>query len=180
MKTIILFFPLVILSLFLTGCTLIDEIMDDNTNSSFSPEATSSSQPLSTDSETRASSSRTKNHASEPASETTHSPDDVAQAQSSTETAAPQFSYCEQLQIGLPRRWNRTVNKDLLHQLQIGMSCEQVLETMGGLPSWRLAVVGVESNAWINSDGEAIIVTLINRTVSDVAWHDQFSESEIE
>jgi hypothetical protein len=44
MKTIILFFPLVILSLFLTGCTLIDEIMDDNTNSSFSPEATSSCQ----------------------------------------------------------------------------------------------------------------------------------------
>ncbi|MGM0201470.1 hypothetical protein [Enterococcus sp. AZ149] len=176
MKTIILFFPLVILSLFLTGCTLIDEIMDDNTNSSFSPEATSSSQSLSTDSETRASSSRTENHASE----TTHSPDDVAQAQSSTETAAPQFSYCEQLQIGLPRRWNRTVNKDLLHQLQIGMSCDQVLETMGGLPSWRLAVVGVESNAWINSDGEAIIVTLTTRTVSDVAWHDQFSESEIE
>ena len=95
MKTIILFFPLMILSLFLTGCTLIDEIMDDNTKSSFSPEATSSSQSLSADSETRASSSRTENHASEPASETTHSPDDVAQAQSSTETAAPQFSYCE-------------------------------------------------------------------------------------
>lgn len=175
MKTIILFFPLMILSLFLTGCTLIDEIMDDNTKSSFSPETTSSSQSLSAYSETRASSSRTENHASE----TTPSSDDVAQAQSSTETAAPQFSYCEQLQIGLPRRWNRTVNKDLLHQLQIGMSCDQVLETMGGLPSWRLAVVGVESNAWINSDGEAIIVTLINRTVSDVAWHDQFSETEI-
>ena len=179
MKTIFLFPLLMLLSLFLTGCTLIDEIMDDTTKSSFSPEATSSSQSLSADSETIASSSRTENHTSEPASETARSSDDFAQAQS-TETAAPQFSYCEQLQIGLPRRWNRTVNKDLLHQLQEGMSCDQVLEIMGGLPSWRLAVVGVESNAWINSDGEAIIVTLINRTVSDVAWHDQFSETEIE
>ena len=180
MKIIFLFPLLMLLSLFLTGCTLIDEIMDNTTKSSFLPEATSSSQSLSADSETIASSSRTENHTSEPTSETARSSDDFAQAQSSTETAAPQFSYCEQLQIGLPRRWNRTVNKDLLHQLQIGMSCEQVLETMGGLPSWRLAVVGVESNAWINSDGEAIIVTLINRTVSDVAWHDQFSETEIE
>lgn len=180
MKTIFLFPLLMLLSLFLTGCTLIDEIMDDTTKSSFSPEATSSSQSLSADSETIASSSRTENHTSEPASETARSSDDFAQAQSSTETAVPQFSYCEQLQIGLPRRWNRTVNKDLLHQLQEGMSCDQVLEIMGGLPSWRLAVVSVESNAWINSDGEAIIVTLINRTVSDVTWHDQFSESEIE
>ncbi|MGQ4244386.1 hypothetical protein ACUD7I_12500 [Enterococcus casseliflavus] len=180
MKIIFLFPLLMLLSLFLTGCTLIDEIMDDTTKSSFLPEATSSSQSLSADSETIASSSRTENHTSEPTSETARSSDDFAQAQSSTETAAPQFSYCEQLQIGLPRRWNRTVNKDLLHQLQEGMSCDQVLEIMGGLPSWRLAVVGVESNAWINSDGEAIIVTLINRTVSDVAWHDQFSETEIE
>ena len=180
MKIIFLFPLLMLLSLFLTGCTLIDEIMDDTTKSSFLPEATSSSQSLAADSETIASSSRTENHTSEPTSETARSSDDFAQAQSSTETAAPQFSYCEQLQIGLPRRWNRTVNKDLLHQLQEGMSCDQVLEIMGGLPSWRLAVVGVESNAWINSDGEAIIVTLINRTVSDVAWHDQFSETEIE
>ncbi|MGM0285387.1 MULTISPECIES: hypothetical protein [Enterococcus] len=180
MKIIFLFPLLMLLSLFLTGCTLIDEIMDNTTKSSFLPEATSSSQSLSADSETIASSSRTENHTSEPTSETARSSDDFAQAQSSTETAAPQFSYCEQLQIGLPRRWNRTVNKDLLHQLQEGMSCDQVLEIMGGLPSWRLAVVGVESNAWINSDGEAIIVTLINRTVSDVAWHDQFSETEIE
>lgn len=180
MKIIFLFPLLMLLSLFLTGCTLIDEIMDNTTKSSFLPEATSSSQSLSADSETIASSSRTENHTSEPTSETARSSDDFAQAQSSTETAAPQFSYCEQLQIGLPRRWNRTVNKDLLHQLQEGMSCDQVLEIMGGLPSWRLAVVGVESNAWINSDGEVIIVTLINRTVSDVAWHDQFSETEIE
>ena len=180
MKIIFLFPLLMLLSLFLTGCTLIDEIMDNTTKSSFLPETTSSSQSLSADSETIASSSRTENHTSEPTSETARSSDDFAQAQSSTETAAPQFSYCEQLQIGLPRRWNRTVNKDLLHQLQEGMSCDQVLEIMGGLPSWRLAVVGVESNAWINSDGEAIIVTLINRTVSDVAWHDQFSETEIE
>ncbi|WP_230209454.1 hypothetical protein [Enterococcus casseliflavus] len=124
MKIIFLFPLLMLLSLFLTGCTLIDEIMDDTTKSSFLPEATSSSQSLSADSETIASSSRTENHTSEPTSETARSSDDFAQAQSSTETAAPQFSYYEQLQIGLPRRWNRTVNKDLLHQLQEGMSCD--------------------------------------------------------
>ncbi|MGL9910753.1 hypothetical protein [Enterococcus sp. DIV0213h] len=162
MKTIYFFPLLIFLSFSLTGCTLIDELLNETRQSSSSLETAVTSESLSMDSEASSSS------------------DSLDQQSVSTEESTSHFSYCEQLQIGLPRRWNRTVTKDLLHQLQEGMSCDQVLEIMGGLPSWRLAILGVESNAWINQEGEAIIVTLSNRTVTGVTWHDQFSESEIE
>ncbi|MFR1799464.1 MAG: hypothetical protein ACLSYB_12060 [Enterococcus casseliflavus] len=161
MKTIYFFPLLIFLSFSLTGCTLIDELLDETRQSSSSLETAVTSQSLSMDSEASSSS------------------DSHDQQSVSTEESTSHFSYCEQLQIGLPRRWNRTVTKDLLHQLQEGMSCDQVLEIMGGLPSWRLAILGVESNAWINQEGEAIIVTLSNRTVTGVTWHDQFSETEV-
>lgn len=162
MKTIYFFPLLIFLSFSLTGCTLIDELLNETRQSSSSLETAVTSESLSMDSEASSSS------------------DSLDQQSVSTEESTSHFSYCEQLQIELPRRWNRTVTKDLLHQLQEGMSCDQVLEIMGGLPSWRLAILGVESNAWINQEGEAIIVTLSNRTVTGVTWHDQFSESEIE
>lgn len=179
MKTIYFFPLLIFLSLSLTGCTLIDELLDETRQSSSSLETAVTSESLSMDSEVRSSSS-TEKQTTSTTIDISSSSDSLDQQSVSTEESTSHFSYCEQLQIGLPRRWNRTVTKDLLHQLQEGMSCDQVLEIMGGLPSWRLAILGVESNAWINQEGEAIIVTLSNRTVTGVTWHDQFSESEIE
>ncbi|MCD5201357.1 hypothetical protein [Enterococcus casseliflavus] len=179
MKTIYFFPLLIFLSFSLTGCTLIDELLDETRQSSSSLETAVTSQSLSMDSEASSSFS-TEKQTTSTTIDISSSSDSLDQQSVSTEESTSHFSYCEQLQIGLPRRWNRTVTKDLLHQLQEGMSCDQVLEIMGGLPSWRLAILGVESNAWINQEGEAIIVTLSNRTVTGVTWHDQFSETEIE
>ncbi|MEF7610869.1 hypothetical protein V4V32_09315 [Enterococcus casseliflavus] len=174
MKTIYFFPLLIFLSLSLTGCTLIDELLDETRQSSSSLETAVTSQSLSMDC-----SSSTEKQTTSTTIDISSSSDSLDQQSVSTEESTSHFSYCEQLQIGLPRRWNRTVTKDLLHKLQEGMSCDQVLEIMGGLPSWRLAILGVESNAWINQEGEAIIVTLSNRTVTGVTWHDQFSETEV-
>lgn len=96
MKTIYFFPLLIFLSLSLTGCTLIDELLDETRQSSSSLETAVTSESLSMDSEASSSSS-TEKQSTSTTIYISSSSDSLDQQSVSTEESTSHFSYCEQL-----------------------------------------------------------------------------------